>query len=319
MTDSRMIPRIAVERAARRRDGAPRRAALVAALAGTLVLSSCAHRGGPAVGQPETASAAVAARPAAGEPRALGGADCARTHGYDVVVVGAGLAGLTAARELAHLDRSVLVLEATDRIGGRGFVGGIRVGPDEPPVPIDYGGAWIHGVPTNPLTALVDAMGFRRVRSDLDAPFYVDGRRAGPEEIDRFSEAWEAYEEALSEAAARIVHEKEVAERICAGGEAVAEDELEAAELCDRITLDLPAGATGTALCESARQVERDGLFVALPGERVDGADFVPQAAKRGAAGAIVPADRAFEAPGLERRHRREIADAIAQISRYRR
>src|SRR5687768_5974587 len=37
----------------------------------------------------------------------------------DVVVIGAGLAGLTAARELARDDRSVVVLEARHRVGGR--------------------------------------------------------------------------------------------------------------------------------------------------------------------------------------------------------
>ena len=59
------------------------------------------------------------------------------TH-YDVIVIGAGFAGLTAARELSRAGRRVLVLEARDRIGGRTWLDE-RMGMD-----LELGGTWVH-------------------------------------------------------------------------------------------------------------------------------------------------------------------------------
>ncbi|MGH9015683.1 MAG: FAD-dependent oxidoreductase [Acidimicrobiia bacterium] len=56
----------------------------------------------------------------------------------DVCVVGAGYAGLTAARRLSQSAKSVVVLEARDRVGGRIWTHHLPDGS-----PVDRGGAWL--------------------------------------------------------------------------------------------------------------------------------------------------------------------------------
>lgn len=56
----------------------------------------------------------------------------------DVIVIGGGLAGLTAARELGHRGRRVLLLEARERLGGRTWVSSFAG------VDVEFGGAFVH-------------------------------------------------------------------------------------------------------------------------------------------------------------------------------
>ena len=82
----------------------------------------------------------------------------------DVIVVGAGLAGLTAARTLAAAGREVTVLEARDRVGGRTENGSFSDGQW-----IELGGQWI-GATQNRIYELVTTLGLKTF------PVYNDGQ-----------------------------------------------------------------------------------------------------------------------------------------------
>ena len=72
---------------------------------------------------------------------------------YDVIVIGAGAAGLAAAAELGRAGRAVLVLEARDRIGGRAWT----QHPDGISAPIELGAEFIHGRPAVTLALMREA------------------------------------------------------------------------------------------------------------------------------------------------------------------
>jgi monoamine oxidase len=87
----------------------------------------------------------------------------------DVVVIGAGVAGLAAARELRRAGRSVAVLEARDRAGGR--IHTLRL-PGWP-VPIEAGAEFVHGRPPTLLRLL------GRAPREVRGSYYLAGLRKG--------------------------------------------------------------------------------------------------------------------------------------------
>jgi monoamine oxidase len=89
-----------------------------------------------------SAAAAICAAPALA-------ATTSPTTMVDVIVIGAGAAGIAAARRIAGAGRRYVVLEAADHVGGRCVTDTRIFG-----VPYDLGAHWIHAPNLNPLTKL---------------------------------------------------------------------------------------------------------------------------------------------------------------------
>jgi monoamine oxidase len=103
----------------------------------------------------------------------------------DVAIVGAGAAGIAAGRRLVAQGRSVLVVEAQARLGGRARTESVQG------MPLDFGCGWLHSAKRNPLTRIAEAEGlavdrrpsaWRRQLGDLGFP--PDEQKA----------AWRAYQ-----------------------------------------------------------------------------------------------------------------------------
>src|SRR4051812_8871659 len=74
---------------------------------------------------------------------------------FDVVIVGAGAAGIGALHRLRESGLSAVALEARPRIGGRALT--LHPAPD---LPVDAGCGWLHSADENPLVPLLKAAGF---------------------------------------------------------------------------------------------------------------------------------------------------------------
>lgn len=115
------------------------------------------------------------------------------TFDTDVVVIGAGLAGLGAATALRRRGVRAVVLEAAERIGGRAWtthpaaLGGVW---------FDMGAVWLHSAETNPLVPIAQAAGDTLLRSDelRRRCVFLGSRPATPAEEADYEDAFIRYE-----------------------------------------------------------------------------------------------------------------------------
>jgi monoamine oxidase len=122
-----------------------------------------------------SASAAFAAAPVLGG-RAWG---APLPREADIVVIGAGAAGIAAARRIQAANRKVIVLEATSQIGGRCITDTTTFD-----APFDRGARWIHNPDTNPMIKLARGAGLDVGPAPLGQKIRVGRRNARAGEVE---------------------------------------------------------------------------------------------------------------------------------------
>jgi monoamine oxidase len=116
--------------------------------------------------------------------------------GVDVVVVGAGAAGLVAARELKRAGLAVRVVEARHRVGGRAWTDRETFG-----APIDRGCAWLHAADQNPWTDYARQHGFTVIERSPDWQQWLGRERVSAGLRTRLDADWDRAVESMAAAA----------------------------------------------------------------------------------------------------------------------
>lgn len=119
----------------------------------------------------------------------------------DIVIIGAGVAGLGAAAACRDAGRRAVVLEASGRVGGRAWtdypaaLGGVW---------FDMGAVWFHDAEHNPLVPIARQAGDTLLRSDeiRQERTFIGDRFASEAELAAYGEAWPRYEAAADRALA---------------------------------------------------------------------------------------------------------------------
>src|SRR5437899_5235959 len=142
-----------------------------------------------------SASAGLAAVPVFSGGRA-GAAPLPREA--DIVVIGAGAAGIAAARRIMAANRKVVVVEAASQIGGR-----CQTDTTTFDVPFDRGARWMHNPETNPMIRLARAAGFEITTAPSGQKIRIGRRFARAGETEEFLAALVRANRAIDEASRR--------------------------------------------------------------------------------------------------------------------
>lgn len=110
-----------------------------------------------------------------------GPARAALPRDADVVVVGAGAAGIAAARRLAASNVKVAVLEATDRVGGRCQTDLTTFG-----IPFDRGARWLYAQDSNPVARLARSVSMEIYAAPQSQKIRIGRRNARSGEVEDY-------------------------------------------------------------------------------------------------------------------------------------
>jgi monoamine oxidase len=114
----------------------------------------------------------------------------------DIVVIGAGAAGIAAARKIAAANRSVVVLEATDRVGGRCVTDAATFA-----MPFDRGARWLYDAESNPVVRLARGIGMDVAPASQGQKIRIGRRNARAGETEDFLAALVRANRAIDDAA----------------------------------------------------------------------------------------------------------------------
>lgn len=104
----------------------------------------------------------------------------------EVIIIGAGMAGIAAARVVMEAGHLPVLLEARERIGGRAYTETRTFG-----FPHDHGAAWFEAAGRNPLVPLARGLNFELVRDPEMVSAYIGGQQADAEHYDRIQRSAE--------------------------------------------------------------------------------------------------------------------------------